>query len=260
MSRRSPANETSTLPGIPAPAVYDEPPPNAPVSVEAGSGAPPEHASAPLQTDELTEPTALEGQPTNTQNFDPYRFGATSFPPGLRSELIRTKLPRVDPEQLKDTLPPNAGIEALVTRPAGRSRLVMAGAVAVFVIGGLLGWVALSGGEDGVKVPPERASAPANTAAVASTPALAVAATAPVSKSAAPDPQAAETPREKINAQATNSSPQRPSSAPAPSTRGVRTAPVAERSEALRPAVSVAPSGTASNADLFDLPIGPKPR
>jgi hypothetical protein len=257
MARRSPANDKGTLLGIPAPVVFDEPPPRAPVTVEAGAASNEPSVSEPAN--EVTEHTGAEGERTDSNGYDPYRFGATKFPPGLRSELIQTKLPRVDPEELKDTVPPNAGIEAFIARPSKRARLLGTGALVLLAIGGPLAWVVLAGREDRMPTaasarnaavaPSATPSAPQRTKpAPTLTAARAIAVGSPPS-----DPPSEEVPN-----------PPEVVSTRRPSTRAVNAASVrtaaavvkVEPSPPARPALS----STASNTDLFDLPIGPKPR
>ena len=39
--------------------------------------------------------------------FDPYRYQVMTVPPGLRSEMLHAKLPRLSEEYFQDTVPPN---------------------------------------------------------------------------------------------------------------------------------------------------------
>ena len=86
--------------------------------------------------DGMTDPSDLrpphsavddgETEPHSTakKRFDPYRFAATTLPPGLRAKLIAAKLPVVPREQLEDTAPPNGhSLEPQVddTQPDQRS-------------------------------------------------------------------------------------------------------------------------------------------
>lgn len=267
MARRSPANDKGTLPGIPAPAVFDEPPARTPVIVDAGGASNEPSVSDP--THDVTEHTEREGERTDTNGYDPYRFGATKFPPGLRSELIQTKLPRVDPEELKDTVPPNAGIEAFIARPTKRAQLLITAGLVVLAIGGPVAWVAFSDGDDKTKAP-DRANAaipavtPSTKTGIATIPpsaapfeerakAALIEAAAPISEPVEPLREKALTPKVPLTGA--------PPSPPRPLRRAaVRTIPLAPKATAVPPPASVAPSGTASNVNLFDLPIGPKLR
>lgn len=259
MTRRSPANDKGTLLGIPAPAVFDEPPPRTPVTVEAGATS--HDASVSDPTHEVTERTSGEGERTDSNGFDPYRFGATKFPPGLRSELIQTELPRVDPEVLKDTVPPNAGMEAFIAPPSKRAQLLVTGALVLLAIGGPLAWVAQSRGEDSVRPSASAQSAAGVTLATPSAPRVveprslprATASVRVAAEPTPPDPPHGEPqkPREVVSSV-------RPSRTPALKTASARTAPAVTGE--LPPAARPTLSSTASNTDLFDLPIGPKPR
>jgi hypothetical protein len=55
------------------------------------------------------DPREREGNPDggSKKKFDPYRFAATTLPPGLRAKLLAAELPVVPQEQLEDTVPPN---------------------------------------------------------------------------------------------------------------------------------------------------------
>lgn len=272
MARRPPVTDKTTLLGIPAPASYDEVPPRAPATPELGAKTESEPPSAPVPTDPETEPSVPEGQPTNTDGFDPYRFGANSFPPGLRSELIRTKLPRVDPEELKDTLPPNTGLEALAERPTGRGRWIAAATLALLAVGTPVAWVAFSSDEETAKttanareqtaVPTAARSSEASTGTTLSIPppkAENLAATA--RQAAEPPAEPAEVPREEARTPKASLTSAASSQARALRTAAVQTPSAIPQSPTPPPrSTASAPSGTASNGNLFELPVGPKPQ
>jgi hypothetical protein len=65
------------------------------------------------ESTELASPddSASAGAPETSSSsdgtFDPYKFQTNTMPSGLRAELIAAGLPRVDPERIEDTVPPN---------------------------------------------------------------------------------------------------------------------------------------------------------
>lgn len=260
MSRRSPSNDKGTLLGIPAPAVFDEPPPRAPVTVEAGAAS--NEPSVSDAANEVTERIEAEGVRTDTSGYDPYRFGATKFPPGLRSELIQTKLPRVDPEELKDTVPPNAGIEAFIAHPSKRTQVLVTGALVLLAIGGPLAWLAQSSSEEDSDPTSAAARSAAGVPPTAPTVARAVEPrTSPGATASAPiaaDPPPSDPPHGKLPKPHEVVSASRSARTSTVNTAAARTAPAAATGEP--PRAHPALSSTGSNTDLFDLPIGPKPR
>jgi hypothetical protein len=69
-------------------------------------------------------------------SFDPWHFGRVAIPPGLRREIIETKLPAIPPERLY----------AVVSRSSSRRawRIILLGCTLAVLVAACAGWWASS--------------------------------------------------------------------------------------------------------------------